>query len=234
LGVGPAGLAHLGLFGLFLPYVAIKSATRLKSRAFPSKVAHFSSQLVVLAAFLGVSLVVARKEWIAALPPELPEPRMFALGAAVLVAMVVLMRPLWKQRVLERSRKVWLFMPRTPRERVLWAGCSLMAGISEEVTYRGVMFTLLWRLTGSALAAALLMAAVFAVSHYLQGWKSMAIIYAIALTFQLIAWVSGTLYVSMGVHFLYDLTAGLAYGHYGRRFGYPVEAMPPEDAPQPA
>lgn len=232
--VGAAGLSHLALFGVFLPYAAIRSSSRLASRPFPPKVAHFSSQILVLSIFLGISWVVARSEWIVTFPRELPEARMLLLGAAVLVAMVVLMRPLWKRRVLERSRKLWLFMPRTPRERLLWAGCSLMAGISEEVTYRGVMFAVLWRLTGSALAAALLMAAVFAISHFLQGWKSMAIIYAIALTFQGIAWVSGTLYVSIGVHALYDLTAGLAYGHYGRRFGYPLEAMPPEDAPRPA
>jgi membrane protease YdiL (CAAX protease family) len=232
--VGAAGLAHLAFYGVVLPYVAIKSSTRLKTRPFPSKDAHFTSQMFVLAVFLAISLVVARLERVVVLPRELPETRMFVLGAAVLVALVVLMRPLWKQRVLERSRKVWLFMPRTPRERVLWAGCSLLAGISEEITYRGVMFALLWRLTGSAPVAALLMATVFAISHFLQGGKSMAIIFAIALTFQLIAWVSGTLYVSMAVHFLYDLTAGLAYGIYGRQLGYPIDAMPPEDAPHPA
>jgi len=232
--VGAAGLAHLALFGVFLPYAAIRSASRLKSRPFPSKVTHFRSQILVLTVLLVISLIVARSQWIIVLPRELPEARMVGLGVAVLAAMVVLMRPLWKQRVLERSRRIWLFMPRTPRERLLWAGCALMAGISEEVTYRGVMFTLLWRLTGSALAAALLTAAVFAISHFLQGWKSMAIIVMIALSFQLIAWLSGTLYVSMGVHFLYDLMAGLAYGWYGRRCDYPIEAMPPEDAPQPA
>jgi membrane protease YdiL (CAAX protease family) len=232
--VGVAGATHLAIFAGFLPYVAIKTSAHLRSRPFPAKVRHFTAQMLVLLVFLGLSALVAKREWIPIFPPELPQPRMLVLGAAVLVAMIVLMRPLWKQRVAERSRKAWLFMPRTPRERLLWAGCSLAAGVSEEVTYRGVMFTLLWRLTGSALAAALLMSAVFAVSHFMQGWKSMAIIYAIAMTFQMITWVSGTLYVAMGVHFLYDLAAGLHYGRYGDELGYPVEAMPPEEAPRGA
>ena len=66
------------------------------------------------------------------------------------------MRPLWRRRVQERSRRIWLFMPRTTRERTAWIAASITAGISEEVTYRGVMFALLWRVTGSALAAALI------------------------------------------------------------------------------
>jgi membrane protease YdiL (CAAX protease family) len=224
--VGLLGYYHLACFGAFIPYLAFKSSRKLDSRPLPPKVSYFSSQIVVLGLFFAFSAFVARREWIDVLPRTVPEPRMFGLGAAVLVALVILMRPLWRQRVEARSRKVWLFMPRTRRERLLWAGCSLAAGISEEVTYRGVMFAILWRLTGSAIAAALIAAAVFSISHFLQGWKSMAIIFGIALTFQAIAWLSGSLYVSMAVHALYDLAAGLAYGMYGEKLGYPIEPMP--------
>jgi len=224
--VGPAGYVHLTFFGLFLPYLAMKSSRLLASRPLPPKVKHFTSQIISLMLFLAISLWVGHKEWIALFPRDVPDPRSFALGAAVLVGLVVLMRPLWRQRVAARSRRVWLFMPRTPRERLLWAGCSVAAGISEEVTYRGVMFALLWRLTGNALAAALIGAAVFAVSHFLQGWKSMAIIFGIALSFQLIAFMSGSLYIGMAVHALYDIAAGLAYGRYADELGYPIEPMP--------
>jgi membrane protease YdiL (CAAX protease family) len=94
------------------------------------------------------------------------------------------------------------------------------------VTYRGVMFAILWRLMGSALAAALIGAAIFAISHFLQGVKSMTIIFGIALTFQMIAWVSGSLYVGIAVHALYDIAAGFSYAAYGEKLGYPIEAMP--------
>jgi hypothetical protein len=43
----------------------------------------------------------------------------------------------------------------------------------------------------------------------------------------MIAWVSGSLYVGMLVHALYDVTAGLFYGAYGEKLGYPIEPMPP-------
>jgi membrane protease YdiL (CAAX protease family) len=133
---------------------------------------------------------------------------------------------LWRKRVEERSRKTWLFMPRTRRERILWVLCSVAAGVSEEVTYRGVMFAILWRLTGNPIAAALIAAAVFSISHVLQGFKSMAIIFGFALAFQSISWLSGSLYVAMIVHAAYDVIAGLSYGAYGEKLGYPIEPMP--------
>jgi len=223
--VGVAAYYHLAFFGAFIPYLAFKSGRRLAGRPFPPKVKYFSSQIIILAIFFVVSAFVARSEWIDVFPREVPEPRMFVLGAAVLVAFVVLMRPMWRKRIEERSRKAWLFMPRTREERFLWAGCSFAAGVSEEVTYRGVMFVVLWRVTGSPLAAALIGAAVFAISHFLQGWKSMTIIFGMALVFQMIAWVSGSLYSGMAVHALYDLTAGFYYGAYGEKLGYPIEPM---------
>jgi membrane protease YdiL (CAAX protease family) len=152
---------------------------------------------------------------------------MFLLGAAMLVVLITLMRPMWRKRVEERARKVWLFMPRTPRERALWVGCSLAAGISEEATYRGVMFVILWRLTGNPVAAGLISAALFGISHLLQGARSVAIIFGIALAFQALAWVSGSLYIGMAVHALYDVTAGFFYGAYGEKLGYPIEPLPP-------
>jgi membrane protease YdiL (CAAX protease family) len=119
-------------------------------------------------------------------------------------------------------------MPRDSTERALWLTSSIAAGISEELVYRGVLTELLARTTttGSLVAAALVSAGVFAVSHYMQGWKSMAIIYAMALLFQALAWYSGSLYVPMAVHALYDIAAGLHYGHFGKVHGYPVDPLP--------
>jgi membrane protease YdiL (CAAX protease family) len=117
-------------------------------------------------------------------------------------------------------------MPRDGQERALWLASSIAAGISEELVYRGVLTTLLARMTGSVAGAALLSAAVFAVSHYMQGWRSMAIIFGMALLFQSLVWYSGSLYVPMAVHALYDVAAGLHYGHFGKRHGYPIEPLP--------
>jgi membrane protease YdiL (CAAX protease family) len=229
--VNPDGFVHLVLFGLWLPYLAIKTAQRLKSRPYPPRKKYFVSVIVQLVAFGLFSYYIARDNWIPIFPRQMPAPKYWALGAATLVALVLFMRPMWRKAVEARGRRTWLVMPRDRTERLLWAGCSLGAGISEEITYRGVMFTLLWRITGSPVTAALVMAAVFGISHFLQGWKSVGIICGIALAMQGLAWLSGSLYVSMAVHAIYDVIAGLTYGKLGEELGYPIEAPLPEAVP---
>ena len=229
--VGRSGFLHLALFGLWLPYLAIRTAQRLKSRPYPPKKTYFKSVVLQLLALGLFSYFIARDNWIPIFPPKMPAAEHWALGAAVLVALVLFMRPKWRKAVEKRGRRTWLVMPRDRTERLLWAACSFGAGISEEITYRGVMFTLLWRITGSAVVAAFVMAAVFGISHFMQGWTSVAIICGIALAMQGLAWVSGSLYVSMAVHAIYDLIAGFTYGRLGEELGYPIEAPPPEAVP---
>jgi hypothetical protein len=31
----------------------------------------------------------------------------------------------------------------------------------------------------------------------------------------------------MAMHFLYDVTAGMMYGYFGNKLGYPTEGIPP-------
>jgi membrane protease YdiL (CAAX protease family) len=59
----------------------------------------------------------------------------------------------------------------------------------------------------------------------LQGWKNAVIIGAVALALHgLVIW-SGSLYIAMAVHAIYDLVAGLTYGRLGERLGYPAEGI---------
>jgi membrane protease YdiL (CAAX protease family) len=226
--VGVAGASFLVAFGVLLPYLAFRSARQVATHPLPPKKRFFTSVIVQLVIFGVIATLIGSLERIELFPPRSPSAAAWGLGAFVLIVLVALMRPVWRRRVLERSRRIWLFMPRDATERSLWLTSSIAAGISEELVYRGVLTTLLARMTGSLIAAALVSAAIFAVSHYMQGWKSMAIILAMALLFQSLAWSSGSLYVPMAVHALYDIAAGLHYGHFGRVHGYPLDPMPLE------
>ena len=232
--IGTLGWMHLVGFGLWIPFLAIRTGLRIDKAALPPKKRYFVTVLVQLAIFAAFSIAVARGEWIPLFPPRAPSAASIAAGLGALAGMIALARPMWRRRVAERSRKVWLFMPRDAAERALWVANATAAGFGEEITYRGVLFVLLWRLTGSALAGALLSAVAFSIGHYLQGWKSMGIIFGIALIFQGLTWLSGSLYVAIAVHALYDIAAGLHYGKFGRELGYPVEAPPVEPPKSPA
>lgn len=200
----------------------------MATRPLPPKKRFFATVILQLVIFGVVATLIGSIERIELFPPRAPSAASWGLGALVLAALVGLMRPQWRRRVLERSRRVWLFMPRDSTERALWLTSSIAAGISEELVYRGVLTALLARMTGSLVAAALVSAGIFAVSHYMQGWKSVAIIFAMALLFQSLAWSSGSLYVPMAVHALYDIAAGLHYGHFGRVHDYPLDPLPLE------
>ena len=55
--------------------------------------------------------------------------------------------------------------------------------------------------------AAALLSIAFALAHWAQGWKSMVVIAAIALTMHALVQFTGTRVVAMGVHATYDIVA---------------------------
>jgi membrane protease YdiL (CAAX protease family) len=174
----------------------------------------------MLSLFLVGSVAVAMSQRIQLFPRELPHWPGVAGGIAMYVAAIVVMRPLWRRTVLERARIVHLLVADTKEERAWWILVSLLAGIGEEITWRGVQTALLVPLVGSYWIAAALSGVSFALAHAMQGWRSMLGIFVFAIVFQLVVVASGSLYVAMAVHVAYDITAGLAYGRLARETGY--------------
>ncbi len=93
----------------------------------------------------------------------------------------------------------------------------MLAGISEEITWRGVQTALLSNLTGHLWIAAIICSISFGLAHSIQGWTSSTIIVFFALGFHALVWLSGSLYVAMAVHVVaYDITAASVMGGWGR------------------
>lgn len=214
---------HVLLFGVVVPYLAIKSHARLKASTAPiDRLKHFQTGAATLAIFAVFSLFTALKQhlWFlfnvdrAGLLKGLPA------AVAMYVGAVIVMRPRWRKAVERRKPVVRLFMPGNAIERAWWVVISTLAGISEEITWRGVQTTLLAMLFGNFVAASVVSAAMFGLGHSVQGRQSVAIVAVFALLFQAIVWLSGTLLLAMAVHVAYDITAGLNYGRLGKELGY--------------
>ncbi len=220
--IGPWGGMHLIGFGVLLPWAAYRSAARLARGPLPPRARHFQVVLVQQGFFATLSLAVAHLERIELFPDPAIPPHALGLGALGLLGALAVMPRYWRRAVEQRTRLAYFFMPRTAGEKRLWAGLAVVAGIGEELTYRGVMYTLLLRLLGTPIGAAVLAAVIFGVSHSVQGWASALATVAFGLAFQGLALVSGSLYLPMLVHVLYDLAAGLAYSRYGEELGYPA------------
>jgi membrane protease YdiL (CAAX protease family) len=218
------------LFGVVIPVLAVRNRRQLSggARPLPPRMTHFRSTAVMSVVLASFSLAVARVEHIDRVLFRGPDHLLAALtaGVAMYATAVVFMRPRWRRAVARRTRVVYLFMPETAAERTWWIVVSVLAGIGEEITWRGVQTALLVALSGSYWTAALVSAISFALAHFLQGWKTSVLIVIFALGFQGLAWLAGSLYVAMLVHVAYDITAGLSYGQFARELGYRVEENP--------
>ncbi|TFG49899.1 MAG: CPBP family intramembrane metalloprotease [Gemmatimonadales bacterium] len=224
--IGLWGWYHLIFFGLLLPVVALRSRRKLAQVASIPRKQFFISVLVQQGIFVTVSLVVARFESVPLFPHLFPTPQAWTLGALLLAVSWVAMRPLWRDAVAQRDPRVHLSMPSDRAERGLWLTISLAAGIGEEISYRGVMYTLLFRLMGEPVGAALAAAVLFGAAHVVQGWRGIGVTTVFALAAQALVLWSGSLYVAIAWHVTYDIVAGLSYGRYGREMGYPACASP--------
>lgn len=218
---------HLVFFGLILPLAALRMHRRMATgaKAVPDPKKHFRGATIELATLMAFSIAVARMTRIdlfafdaTKLLPGL------AAGAAMYAAAVVYMRPRWRRAVEARAPIVRLFMPRDAGERAWWIAVSVLAGIGEEITWRCVQTQLLVPIVGAYAVAALVSAVSFGGAHFLQGWRSCAVIVFFALGFQTVVWASGSLFVAMAVHVAYDVTAGITYGRLGKKLGYSVPA----------
>lgn len=137
--------------------------------------------------------------------------RELAIGAAGLAA-VLAMIPIgsaFRTPEEERKRFIYSLAPRTSRELAAFVIVAIMAGIAEESAYRGVAVWLLSPVFGSHVPAAFLSAMAFGVAHAVQGARSMILTFVVAVLFQAIVQLTGTLVIAMVVHATYDIVAGL-------------------------
>lgn len=223
--INHAGWFHLFYFGLLIPGMAIIQGRKFRKaeKPLPNRLRRFQKMALTIVMFGAISLLIARAEWIELFPRAIPSGRALVAGVLMYAVAIAFMRPRWRAAVKRRARVVYLFMPANSTERAWWIAVAVLAGIFEEITWRGVQAGLLGNLTRSLLLAALLSSISFAVGHVVQGWRTAAVIVIFALGFHFLVWLSGSLYVPMAVHVVYDITAGISYGRLGKELGYSPE-----------
>lgn len=210
------GWYHLLLFGVLVPLTGLRSRARLLDAAsVPSRSRNYLGTMLLLLVFGAVSVWTARAQGIA-LSFAQPRAEGILAGAIVLVLGILLVLPRWRAAVERGAPMVRLYAPSTGVERALWTAKAVLAGISEEISWRGVQVTLLGSLFGSAAPAILVCVVGFTVAHAVQDSKSLPIVAGFAIAFHLLVALSGSLIVPIAVHALYDIAAGLAYGRYVR------------------
>lgn len=210
---------YLGYVLGLLSWLAWRTKAKLESAqaaapgaaALPSREQILLTTLVSLLLLLGMSVMVADLSGIAVFVRPVLGARELVAALVVFLMHFVLRRiaiALHTREELEKSLLL-AWMPRTPREWVLYVCVALAAGVAEEASYRGVVWTLLIRYTGSTWGSALISSVAFGLAHATQRWKSALIIFLIALMMHGFVAFAGGLVLAMVVHAAYDIAVGV-------------------------
>ena len=214
------GISFLALTTVVLPIAAIKSAQKLKRPGgIPARSALLVSVLVQQSINVTIALLVASYEGIFLFPD--PAFNLSVLGYAVgfLVVGLGTIPMRWNWRSQEEKKKLLWRIPNKPSDIWGWGLLSFGAGTTEEIIFRGVMFQLWQRVIPGFWPSALICSVAFALAHYLQGWRSMAVIFVMALGAHGLVLATGDLYTVMAVHVIYDLLAGVVFLSLAKKEG---------------
>ncbi len=131
-----------------------------------------------------------------------------AVGVATLGSLTLLDR-----RVMGGEPSTLLeLIPRDRRERLVFAGLSLCAGVGEELAYRGYALSAVQLVGVGPWAAAGISAAAFGLLHCYQGWLGTARTAVTGFLLALPLLVAGTILPAILAHVLVDLAGGLVIG----------------------
>jgi membrane protease YdiL (CAAX protease family) len=206
----PMALWFLFAFAVFVPYVAIKSARRLRQGApAPPRRRIFVNVLVMQGFFLGVALFAASQRDLGLFRAGTINAESFALAAGILAAGTLSLPLRWRLTPEAQKTRLALTRPERADDLWLWGAVSLAAGIVEEIVYRGAMVALVLPMIGNWWAAVGVSIAAFTLGHVQQGGQRMVFIALVALGCHLLVRLSGALYLAMAVPVLYDFSAGL-------------------------
>ena len=205
-------LGHLLLLfvGVLLPALIFRSARKLGARPLPISRSRFFRQTIIFQ--LVLALLCAWAAWVhGVLIMPLPEHPLISFGVAVILYLVMLatLKLRWKSRSSAAKQRLYDILPRTSAEFGEYVLLCIVAGAAEEFIYRGVLTGLLQRITGITLVTVITLSVSFAVAHSMQGLRSVAGIFVIALACHALVWLAQSLIPMMAVHFAYDLTAGV-------------------------
>lgn len=107
------------------------------------------------------------------------------------------------------SSQTGFLLPATHFETGVWILVSLVAGVCEELVFRGYLQRQLWGLTRSLPLALLLQSVIFGFGHIYQGWKPAAVTAIYGLVFGLVAAWRRSIIPGAIAHAVVDVMGGL-------------------------
>jgi membrane protease YdiL (CAAX protease family) len=214
----------------WMPAAGIFSFLRLKAgKPMPPKTRFYRNMIAVQVVLLVYSLAVARHNEMSLLsnPPAL----WIWLISALYVAFIGLrLQAVWKKIPAERKNRARRLLPEIPGHLRYWVPISFLAGIGEEIAFRGVAFGILREISGSTGFAIVICVLAFGFAHMTQGWRGVLGTGVIALVMHGIVYATAGLYLAIAIHVAYDLMLGFIAMRQFMQEGAQL-ALQPQPAP---
>lgn len=213
LGVGVAEAALTAFLLVPLPVLSVAQLSALEGMPLHRPAIYLSSAVTLGVLTLAALGVGAAGPGLAALGLH-PVP-LGTLAAATLrlaAATALLTALAWAVERWARIRERPLLLaliPRTRRERRLFAGLSVVAGVGEEIVFRGFLLAVLIPALGGPAPALVVSSLAFGVLHAYQGPWGMARTGLFGALFGVSVVVEASLWPAVIVHVLYDWYGGL-------------------------
>ena len=206
----------LSLYGVLLPSLAVAQLPLLET----IEVSRVSIYRGSAATILSVGAVAIALGWLSdggafsgLNPVSLPRTLLWAGGlTGAGLALIRGAQAVGLRREDGSAEFVLRLIPRTPRQKRLFVGLSIIAGFGEEVAYRGYMLTTLQLLGLGHWGAGLISSAAFGMLHAYQGTVGIVRTGLTGLALTLPVLVTGSLIPSIIAHALINIVAGLAIG----------------------
>ncbi|MBI4750192.1 MAG: CPBP family intramembrane metalloprotease [Acidobacteria bacterium] len=208
-----------GFTCLFLPWMAYQSRKGFKNLD-PETLRHFSrvgsyiSSIIILLVLLALSVGTAWSHGLELIPIHIFTLRALVAFVILLSSVLTLLRIFLPVAV--REPVLRYIIPTTKAEFVWFSALSLLAGLAEEIAFRGVLTSLLQQSWDSYWLATLVSALMFGLAHLLQGVRGVVVAACFGLVNQLVTGWTGSLLVAIVVHALYDIIAGYWLARYLR------------------
>jgi uncharacterized protein len=122
------------------------------------------------------------------------------------------LRPLLYSLLGRWASNTGFLLPATLPESIVWIAVSAVAGVGEELVFRGYLQRQLWSLTKNLPTALVLQAFIFSVGHIYQGWKPALVTAIFGLVFGLVAAWRRSIIPSAIAHAIIDVMGGLTRG----------------------
>ncbi|MFY9560709.1 MAG: CPBP family intramembrane glutamic endopeptidase [Terriglobales bacterium] len=195
---------------IFVPLAGVAGYFRIRSgKPLRPKRQRYVATMVIQFIILVVTIMAARSEGIELLGRQWGNPLTWLVVAGYMVLLTLRLRHAWAKLSDERKEKARRLLPDDPSLMRLWVGVAALAGISEELAYRGLAYQMLREMGLNIALALLVCVTTFAIGHMTQGWRGVLGTFVLAVLFHCLVFATNSLYLAIAFHAVYNLIVGV-------------------------